>query len=131
MENDQDKVLSDVTSGEYKFGFVTDIETDVIPVGLSEDVVRLISSKKEEPAWLLEFRLKAYRHWLTMKMPAWANLKIPEINYQEISFYAAPRQKTDALQASVTLILNLSRHSTSWASRLRNRSILQVSPSMQ
>ncbi len=93
MENDQDKILSDATSGEYKFGFVTDIETDVIPVGLSEDVVRLISSKKEEPAWLLEFRLKAYRHWLTMKMPAWANLKIPEINYQEISFYAAPRQK--------------------------------------
>jgi Fe-S cluster assembly protein SufB len=93
MENDQDKVLSDVTSGEYKFGFVTDIETDVIPVGLNEDVVRLISSKKDEPAWLLEFRLKSYRHWLTMKMPAWANLKIPEINYQEISFYAAPRQK--------------------------------------
>jgi Fe-S cluster assembly protein SufB len=93
MENEQDKVISDVTSGEYKFGFVTDIETDVIPVGLSEDVVRLISSKKEEPAWLLEFRLKAYRHWLTMKMPAWANLKIPEINYQEISFYAAPKQK--------------------------------------
>src|SRR5665647_2070063 len=90
MENDQDKILSDVTSGEYKFGFVTDIETDVIPVGLNEDVVRLISSKKEEPAWLLEFRLKAYRHWLTMKMPTWANLKIPEINYQEISFYAAP-----------------------------------------
>ena len=93
MENDQDKVLSDVTSGEYKFGFVTDIETDVIPAGLNEDVVRLISSKKEEPEWLLEFRLKAYRHWLTMKMPAWANLKIPEINYQEISFYAAPRQR--------------------------------------
>jgi Fe-S cluster assembly protein SufB len=93
MDNDQDKILSDVTSGEYKFGFVTDIETDVIPAGLSEDVVRLISSKKEEPAWLLEFRLKAYRHWLTMKMPTWANLKIPEINYQEISFYAAPRQK--------------------------------------
>src|SRR5665647_2332584 len=93
MENDQDKILSDVTSGEYKFGFVTDIETDVIPVGLNEDVVRLISSKKEEPAWLLEFRLKAYRHWLTMKMPTWANLKIPEIKYQEISFYAAPRQK--------------------------------------
>ena len=93
MENDQDKILSDVTSGDYKFGFVTDIETDVIPVGLSEDVVRLISSKKEEPEWLLEFRLKAYRHWLTMKMPAWANLKIPEIKYQEISFYAAPRQK--------------------------------------
>jgi Fe-S cluster assembly protein SufB len=93
MENDQDKVLDEVTSGEYKYGFVTDIETDVIPKGLSEDVVRLISSKKEEPEWMLEFRLKAYRHWQTMKMPAWANLKIPEINYQEIIFYAAPMQK--------------------------------------
>jgi Fe-S cluster assembly protein SufB len=93
MENDQEKVLSDVTSGEYKFGFVTDIETDVIPAGLNEDVIRLISSKKEEPEWLLEFRIKAYRHWLTMKMPAWANLKIPEINYKDIIFYAAPRQK--------------------------------------
>lgn len=93
MENDQDKVLDEVTSGEYKYGFVTDIETDVIPKGLSEDVVRLISAKKEEPEWMLEFRLKAYRHWLTMKMPAWANLRIPEINYQEIIFYAAPMQK--------------------------------------
>ena len=93
MENDQDKVLDEVTSGEYKYGFVTDIETDVIPKGLSEDVVRLISSKKEEPEWMLEFRLKAFRHWQTMKMPAWANLKIPEINYQEIIFYAAPMQK--------------------------------------
>jgi len=93
MENDQDKVLNEVTSGEYKYGFVTDIETDVIPKGLSEDVVRLISAKKEEPEWMLEFRLKAFRHWQTMKMPAWANLKIPEINYQEIIFYAAPMQK--------------------------------------
>ncbi|MCU0377281.1 MAG: Fe-S cluster assembly protein SufB [Bacteroidales bacterium] len=93
MENDQDKVLDEVTSGEYKYGFVTDIETDVIPAGLNEDVVRLISSKKEEPEWLLEFRLKAFRHWQTMKMPQWANLKIPEIHYQDIIFYAAPRQK--------------------------------------
>ena len=93
MEKDQDKILNDVTSGEYKFGFVTDIETDTIPAGLSEDVIRLISSKKKEPEWLLEFRLKAYRHWLTMKMPAWANLRIPEINYNDIIFYAAPKQK--------------------------------------
>lgn len=93
MGNDQDRLLGEVTAGEYKYGFVTDIETDVIPKGLSEDVVRLISSKKEEPEWMLEFRLKAFRHWQTMKMPAWANLKIPEINYQEIIFYAAPRQK--------------------------------------
>ena len=93
MENDQDKVLNDVTSGDYKYGFVTDIETDVIPAGLNEDVVRLISSKKEEPEWMLEFRLKAFRHWQTMKMPKWANLKIPEIEYQDIIFYAAPKQK--------------------------------------
>ena len=93
MENDQDKVLGEVTSGDYKYGFVTDIETDVIPAGLNEDVIRLISSKKEEPEWLLEFRLKAYRHWQTMKMPQWANLKIPEIHYQDIIYYAAPKQK--------------------------------------
>jgi len=93
MENKQDEVLNEVTSGEYKFGFVTDIETEVIPKGLSEEVVRLISAKKEEPEWMLEFRLKAFRHWQTMKMPSWANLKIPEINYQEIIYYAAPMQK--------------------------------------
>jgi len=93
MENDQDKLLGEVTSGEYKYGFVTDIETDVIPKGLSEDVVRLISAKKEEPEWMLEFRLKAFRHWQTMKMPTWAHLRIPEIDYQEIIFYAAPKQK--------------------------------------
>ena len=93
MENDQDKILNDVTSGEYKFGFVTDIESDSIPAGLNEDVIRLISSKKKEPEWLLEFRLKSYRYWLTMKMPTWANLRIPEINYKDIIFYSAPKQK--------------------------------------
>jgi len=93
MEKDQDKVLNEVTSGEYKYGFVTDIETEVIPKGLTEDVVRLISAKKEEPEWMLEFRLKAYRHWLTMKMPTWAHLTIPEIDFQEIIYYAAPVQK--------------------------------------
>ena len=93
MEKDQDKIINDVTSGEYKYGFYSDIETERIPKGLNEDVVRLISKKKNEPEWLLEFRLKSYRHWLTMKMPAWANLKIPPINYQEIIFYAAPKQK--------------------------------------
>ncbi len=77
MEKDQDKIINDVTSGEYKYGFYSDIETERIPKGLNEDVVRLISKKKNEPEWLLEFRLKSYRHWLTMKMPTWANLKIP------------------------------------------------------
>jgi len=93
MEKDQDKIINDVTSGEYKYGFYSDIETEKIPKGLNEDVVRLISKMKNEPEWLLEFRLKSYRHWLTMKMPTWANLKIPAINYQDIIFYAAPKQK--------------------------------------
>jgi Fe-S cluster assembly protein SufB len=93
MEKDQDKILSDVTTGEYKYGFYSDIEMDRIPKGLSEEVVRLISSKKNEPDWLLEFRLKSYRHWLTMKMPTWPNLKIAPINYQDIIFYAAPKER--------------------------------------
>ena len=93
MEKDQDKILNDVTSSEYKYGFYSDIKMDRIPKGLSEDVVRLISEKKNKPEWLLEFRLKSYRHWLTMKMPAWANLKIPEINYQDMIFYAAPKKR--------------------------------------
>lgn len=93
MENDQDKLLGEVTSGEYKYGFVTDIDTEVIPRGLNEDIVRLISAKKEEPEWMLEFRLKAFRHWQTMKMPKWAHLEVPDIDYQDIIYYAAPKQK--------------------------------------
>jgi Fe-S cluster assembly protein SufB len=92
-KKNDDILINEVTSGEYKYGFFSDIDTEKIPKGLNEDVVRLISSKKNEPEWLLEFRLKAFRHWQTMKMPAWANLKLPEISYQDIIFYAAPRQK--------------------------------------
>jgi Fe-S cluster assembly protein SufB len=92
MEDKQDNILQEVTDTEYKYGFYTDIETETIPKGLNEDVIRLISAKKQEPEFMLEFRLKAYRHWLTMKMPSWAHLKIPEINYQDIIFYAAPKQ---------------------------------------
>jgi Fe-S cluster assembly protein SufB len=88
-----DNIIHEVTTGEYKYGFFTDIETEKIPGGLNEDIVRIISAKKNEPEWLLEFRLKAYRHWKTMKMPGWANLKIPEIHYQDIIYYAAPKQK--------------------------------------
>ena len=75
---------------KYKYGFTTDVHTDIIDRGLTEDTVRLISEKKGEPDWLLEFRLKAYRHWLTMEMPTWAHLRIPEIDYQSISYYADP-----------------------------------------
>ncbi len=80
---------------EYKWGFVTDIESDAIPRGLSEDVIRLISAKKHEPDWLLEWRLKAYRHWLTMTEPTWANVHYPAIDYQDIIYYAAPKSKKD------------------------------------
>jgi len=86
-------IIGDVTEGEYKYGFVTDVETDVIPVGLSEEVVRLISQKKNEPEWLLEFRLKAYRHWLTLTPPKWGHLRMPDIDFQAISYYAAPGKK--------------------------------------
>jgi Fe-S cluster assembly protein SufB len=94
MAEDSNKILDDITNSEYKYGFTTDVETDIIPVGLNEDIVKLISAKKNEPAWLLEFRLKAYRQWLKMTMPVWAHLNIPVIDYQSISYYAAPRKKT-------------------------------------
>lgn len=97
--NDQaghpDDIIHEVTGSEYKYGFTSDIDTDIIPVGLDEDVIRLISAKKQEPEWLLEFRLKAYRKWLTMTMPTWAHLDIPPIDYQAISYFAAPRRRTD------------------------------------
>src|SRR5881296_2834982 len=78
---------------EYKYGFYTDVEADLIPPGLNEDIIRLISAKKNEPGWMLEWRLKAYRHWLTMTEPRWANIKYGPIDYQAISYYSAPRSK--------------------------------------
>lgn len=83
-----------VTEEKYKYGFTTDVHTEVIDRGLNEDVVRLISEKKGEPEWLLDFRLKAYRHWIKMTMPTWAHLRIPEIDYQAISYYADPTKKS-------------------------------------
>lgn len=82
-----------LTNREYKYGFVTDIESDTIPRGLSEDIVRLISEKKNEPEWMLEWRLKAYRHWLNMIEPEWPNVKYPEIDFQDIIYYSAPKLK--------------------------------------
>jgi Fe-S cluster assembly protein SufB len=90
MSNEQD-IVSQITSNDYKYGFVTDIELEYAPKGLSEDIVRLISKKKNEPDFMLEWRLKAYRHWLTMKEPDWAKIKYPPIDYQEIYYYAAPK----------------------------------------
>ncbi|MBN1950352.1 MAG: Fe-S cluster assembly protein SufB [Bacteroidales bacterium] len=93
MSAEQDQLLNEVTSNDYKYGFYTDVDIDSLPKGLNEDIIGMLSAKKQEPEWMLEFRLKAFRHWQTMKMPAWAHLKIPEINYQDIIYYAAPKRK--------------------------------------
>ena len=93
MQNESNRYVKELTQEKYKYGFTTDIQTDIIGKGLNEDVIRLISSKKREPHWLLEFRLEAFRHWQTMKMPTWGHLSIPDIDYQAISYYADPTQK--------------------------------------
>src|SRR5258708_9533855 len=87
------KTVEEITSREYRAGFVTDIESESAPPGLNEDIIRLISGKKKEPAFLLEWRLKAYRHWLTMTEPTWAHVKYAPIDYQSIVYYSAPKQK--------------------------------------
>ncbi len=87
------EAIRDLTQQEYKWGFVSPIESDFFPKGLNEDVIRLISAKKQEPEFMLEFRLKAYRHWLTLKEPTWQNVHYPPINYQDLYYYAAPKAK--------------------------------------
>lgn len=89
--SEQDNIIKEIEGREYKYGFTSDIETETIPRGLSEEVVRLISAKKGEPEWMTESRLRAYRHWLKMEPPTWAHLRIPEIDFQDIIYYAAPR----------------------------------------
>ena len=94
MSNNDQDILEQITGDEYKYGFVSNIEQDIIPKGLSEDVVRFISAKKEEPEWLLEWRLKAYSHWLTLEEPTWQNVSFPPIDYQDISYYASPKAES-------------------------------------
>ena len=94
-----DEVLKNIIDKDYQHGFVTDIETDTIECGLNEDVIRLISSKKNEPEFLLNWRLEAYRHWLTMTEPDWAKLKVAAIDYQAISYYSAPKNQKDGPQS--------------------------------
>lgn len=93
MKNDIEDTVG--LESEYKYGFVTDIDTEIIPCGLNEDIIRLISEKKKEPEWLLEYRLKAYKYWLTLSPPKWAHLDIPDIDFQAISYYAAPKSGKD------------------------------------
>jgi Fe-S cluster assembly protein SufB len=95
MEEDKNKIIDEVTQSEYKYGFVTDIEMETAPKGLNEDTIRFISARKDEPEFVLEARLKAYRHWLTLKEPEWAHVKYKKIDYQDIIYYAAPKQKPE------------------------------------
>jgi len=95
MEKEQNSILNEVTTSEYKYGFYTDIEMDMAPMGLNEDIIRFISAKKNEPEFLLEFRLKAYRRWLEMTEPTWAHLHHPPIDYQALYYYAAPKKKKE------------------------------------
>src|SRR5215212_113077 len=89
--------IEELANREYKWGFVTDIEADTAPPGLNEEIVRFISHKKNEPQWLLDWRLKAYRHWLTMKEPNWAKAEYPPIDYQGIRYYSAPKAKLKSM----------------------------------
>ncbi|MCH5214433.1 MAG: Fe-S cluster assembly protein SufB [Muribaculaceae bacterium] len=95
MAENTENILQQTAAQDYKYGFTTEVETDIVAPGLNEDVIRLISKIKEEPEWLLEFRLAAYRHWLTLTPPRWAHLDIPEIDFQAISYYAAPKKKEE------------------------------------
>jgi ABC-type transport system involved in Fe-S cluster assembly, permease component len=100
LDNDRDNSLSTIEEqvlSDYKYGFVTEIEADEAPKGLSEDIVRFISTKKNEPEWMLEWRLKAFRHWtrIASDEPTWANIDYPPINYQDIIYYSAPKQKVN------------------------------------
>ena len=94
MEPTSTSTIEQFAAQDYQFGFVTDVEQDVVPPGLNEDVVRMISAKKGEPEWLLDWRLRAYRHWLTMEEPKWANIHYSPIDYQSIAYYAAPKART-------------------------------------
>lgn len=96
VNNTNNEYVRKLTEQKYEFGFTTDVHTEIIEKGINEDVIRLISDKKGEPEWMLEFRLKAYRHWLTMTQPSWGHVTLPDINYQEISYYADPMAKKPA-----------------------------------
>lgn len=97
MLNDmkQDNIIEELSGKEYEHGFVTDVDQEFIPKGLNEDIIRLISAKKEEPEWLLDFRLDAFRKWQKMTVPTWGHLDIPEIDFQDIIYYAAPKKESD------------------------------------
>ena len=93
MSNTEITTIEELANQEYKYGFVSDIEAEAFPKGLNEDIIRRLSQVKEEPEWLMEWRLKAFRHWLTMEEPHWSNVHYNKINYQDIIYYSAPKKK--------------------------------------
>ena len=93
VNNKNNEYVRKVAEQKYEFGFTTNVHTDIIDVGLNEDIIRLISAKKEEPEWMLEFRLKAFRYWQTLEEPTWGHVNVPKIDYQAISYYADPMAK--------------------------------------
>jgi len=95
LMDDERTTIERAVLSDYKYGFVTDIEADEAPRGLTEDTIRFISAKKNEPQWMLDWRLKAYHHWLKMEEPTWANVKYPQIDFQNIIYYSAPKQKVN------------------------------------
>lgn len=99
----KDSILEDITRGEYEHGFETAVDQEFVPKGINEDIIRLISSKKNEPQWLLDFRLDAFRKWQKMKLPTWAHLTIPEIDFQDIIYYAAPKKKAETKEVDPEL----------------------------
>jgi len=93
MSSTEVSKIEELANKEYKYGFVSEIEADTLPKGLNEDIIRQLSAKKNEPEFMLEWRLKAYRHWLTMKEPHWPNVTYSPVNYQDLSYYSAPKKK--------------------------------------
>ena len=93
MKPEKNEFVKQVAEQKYKFGFTTDVQTEIIDKGLNEDVVRVISQKKEEPGWMLEFRLQAFNYWKALQQPTWGHVHLPEIDYQAISYYADPLAK--------------------------------------
>ena len=115
-----DQILEEFTSREYEHGWTIDIEADQAPKGLNEEIIRFISAKKEEPQWLLDWRLESFRLWKEMDEPYWANLTIPEINYQDIIYYSAPKQRHPR-RTWTRWIRNCLRHSKNSGYHLKNK----------
>ena len=119
--------ISDLIGRDYKEGFVTDVETDTFPPGLDEDVIRALSIKKNEPEFMLDWRLSAFQRWQEMAEPSWAHVSYQPIDFQAISYYSAPRSVGDGPQSQMRSIRNYWRRTTSWVFPCKNRNFSQVS----